>query len=190
DQQVQLRGFRIELGEVEAALTRHEDVRDAAVAVRDERLVAYVVASGVDVSELRRFVGRRLPEYMVPAVVVELDALPLTVNGKLDRKALPEPVLSSKVSSRTPSTPEEETLARLFAEVLNLERVGVDDGFFDLGGDSIIAIQLVSRARQNGLVISPREVFQHQTVEELAAVARPVGEDERVEAEPPGAGIG
>ncbi|WP_026400352.1 non-ribosomal peptide synthetase [Actinomadura rifamycini] len=190
DQQVQLRGFRIELGEVEAALTRHGDIRDAAVVVRDDRLVAYVVGSGVESSELRRFVGRDLPDYMVPAVIVELDALPLTVNGKLDRKALPEPDLSAKVSSRTPSTPEEETLARLFAEVLNLERVGVDDGFFDLGGDSIIAIQLVSRARQSGLVVSPREVFQHQTVEELAAVARPVGEDEQVEAEPPGAGIG
>ncbi|MFV2217090.1 phosphopantetheine-binding protein, partial [Actinomadura sp. LOL_016] len=165
DQQVQLRGFRIELGEVEAALARHDAVRDAAVVVRDERLVAYVAGSGVDSAELRRFVGRDLPEYMVPAVVVELDALPLTVNGKLDRKALPAPDLSTKVSSRTPSTPQEETLARLFAEVLNLERVGVDDGFFDLGGDSIIAIQLVSRARQDGLVISPREVFQHQTVE-------------------------
>ncbi|MBE1537387.1 non-ribosomal peptide synthetase [Actinomadura algeriensis] len=190
DQQVQLRGFRIELGEVEAALTRHDDVSDAAVIVRDDRLVAYVVGSGVDSSELRRSAGRDLPDHMVPAVIVELDALPLTVNGKLDRKALPEPDFSAKVSSRTPSTPEEETLARLFAEVLNLERVGVDDGFFDLGGDSIIAIQLVSRARQSGLVISPREVFQHQTVEELAAAARPVGEDEQVEAEPPGAGIG
>ncbi|MEV5831906.1 condensation domain-containing protein, partial [Spirillospora sp. NPDC052242] len=190
DQQVQLRGFRIELGEVEAALTRHDEIRDAAVVVRDDRLVAYVVGSGVDSSEVRRFVGRDLPDYMVPAVIVELDALPLTVNGKLDRKALPEPDFSAKVSSRTPSTPEEETLARLFAEVLNLERVGVDDGFFDLGGDSIIAIQLVSRARQSGLVISPREVFQHQTVEELAAVSRPVGEDEQVEAEPPGAGVG
>ncbi|WP_368077454.1 amino acid adenylation domain-containing protein [Actinomadura sp. WMMB 499] len=190
DQQVQLRGFRIEPGEIEAALTRHDDVRDAAVIVRDDRLVAYVVGGGVDSGELRRFVGRALPEYMVPAVVVELEALPLTVNGKLDRKALPAPDFSAEVSSRTPSTPEEEVLARLFAEVLNLERVGVDDGFFDLGGDSIIAIQLVSRARQNGLVVSPREVFQHQTVEELAAAARPVGEDERVEAEPPGAGIG
>nr|WP_267898529.1 non-ribosomal peptide synthetase [Actinomadura sp. WAC 06369] len=190
DQQVQLRGFRIEPGEVEAALTRHGDIRDAAVVVRDDRLVAYVVGSGVESAELRRFVGRDLPDYMVPAVIVELEALPLTVNGKLDRKALPEPDFSAKVSSRTPSTPEEETLARLFAEVLNLERVGVDDGFFDLGGDSIIAIQLVSRARQSGLVVSPREVFQHQTVEELAAVARPVGEDEQVEAEPPGAGVG
>ncbi|MDL4819442.1 non-ribosomal peptide synthetase [Actinomadura opuntiae] len=191
DQQVQLRGFRIELGEIESALTRHEAVSDTAVVVRDDRLVAYVVASApVDPTDLRKFAGGDLPDHMVPAVVVELDALPLTVNGKLDRKALPAPDFSAKASSRAPRTAEEETLAGLFAEVLGLERVGVDDGFFDLGGDSIIAIQLVSRARQSGLVITPRDVFQHQTVEELAAVARPVGEDERVEAEAPGAGVG
>ncbi|NKZ06031.1 non-ribosomal peptide synthetase [Actinomadura latina] len=190
DQQVQLRGFRIELGEIESALARHDAVSDAAVIVRDDRLVAYVVGSGADSSELRRFAGKDLPDYMVPAVVVELDALPLTVNGKLDRKALPAPDFAGKVSSRAPRTAEEETLAGLFAEVLGLERVGVDDGFFDLGGDSIIAIQLVSRARQSGLVITPRDVFQHQTVEELAATARPVGEGEEIEPEAPGAGVG
>ncbi|MFA1552054.1 amino acid adenylation domain-containing protein, partial [Actinomadura chokoriensis] len=175
DQQVQLRGFRIELGEIQAALTRHDAVKDAAVIVRDDRLVAYVVADGVDTADLRRFAGRDLPDYMVPAVVVELDVLPLTANGKLDRKALPAPDFAGRVSSRAPRTGEEEVLAGLFAEVLGLERVGVDDGFFDLGGDSIIAIQLVSRARQSGLVITPRDVFQHQTVEELAATAQPVG---------------
>ncbi|MGI5163448.1 amino acid adenylation domain-containing protein [Spirillospora sp. CA-253888] len=193
DQQVQLRGFRIELGEVESALSRHPSVADVAVIVRDQRMLAYAVpAEGaeIDPAGLRRFVNETLPDYMVPATVTALGALPLTSNGKLDRKALPDPDFSAKVSGRAPRTPEEETLAALFAEVLGLERVGVDDGFFDLGGDSIIAIQLVSRARQSGLVISPREVFQHQTVEELAAVARPVGEDERVEAEPPGTGVG
>ncbi|WP_301175268.1 non-ribosomal peptide synthetase [Actinomadura geliboluensis] len=190
DQQVQLRGFRIELGEIESALARHDAVSDVAVVVRDERLVAYVAGTDVDSSDLRRFVGKDLPDYMVPAVIVELDALPLTVNGKLDRKALPAPDFAAKVSSRTARTPEEETLSRLFAEVLGLERVGIDDGFFDLGGDSIIAIQLVSRARQSGLVITPRDVFQHQTVEELAAVARPTGEGEEIEAEAPGTGIG
>ncbi|NVI92301.1 non-ribosomal peptide synthetase [Actinomadura sp. BRA 177] len=190
DQQVQLRGFRIELGEIQAVLTRHDAVRDAAVIVRDDRLIAYVAADGIDTADLRRFAGRSLPDYMIPAAVVELDALPLTSNGKLDRMALPAPDFAAKVSSRAPRTPQEETLAGLFAEVLGLERVGIDDGFFDLGGDSIIAIQLVSRARQSGLVITPREVFQHQTVEELAAAAKPVGEGERVEAEAPGAGIG
>ncbi|TDC71919.1 amino acid adenylation domain-containing protein [Actinomadura sp. GC306] len=190
DQQVQLRGFRIEPGEIEAVLARHDAVSDVAVLVRDDRLVAYVAGSGVDSAELRRFAARDLPDHMIPAVVVELDALPLTVNGKLDRAALPAPGTAAKVSSRAPRTPEEETLSRLFAEVLGLERVGIDDGFFDLGGDSIIAIQLVSRARQSGLVVTPRDVFQHQTVEELAAVARPAGEGEEIEAEAPGAGTG
>ncbi|WP_020722882.1 non-ribosomal peptide synthetase [Actinomadura atramentaria] len=198
DQQVQLRGFRIEPGEIEAALARHASVADVAVVVRedrpgDKRLVAYVVpaeGAAADARELRAFAARDLPDYMVPANVVELDALPLTVNGKLDRRALPAPDLAVAVSGRAPGTAEEETLAGLFAEVLGLERVGADDGFFDLGGDSIIAIQLVSRARQSGLVISPRDVFQHQTVEELARIARPVGEDEAVETEPPGADEG
>ncbi|GAA0960528.1 amino acid adenylation domain-containing protein [Actinocorallia libanotica] len=194
DDQVQLRGFRIELGEIEAALVRHPAVTDAAVIVRedrpgDKRLVAYAVGDPVDSAELRRFVNQDLPDYMVPAAVVAMDALPLTANGKLDRRALPAPDFSANVTGRTPRTPEEETLAALFAEVLGLERVGIDDGFFDLGGDSIIAIQLVSRARQSGLVVTPREVFQHQTVADLAAVARPAGED-ALEAEPEGAGIG
>ncbi|GAA2726995.1 hypothetical protein GCM10010439_31580 [Actinocorallia aurantiaca] len=197
DDQVQLRGFRIELGEIEAALVRHPAVTDAAVIVRedrpgDKRLVAYVVNTAgepVDSAELRRFAGQDLPDHMVPAAVVAMDALPLTANGKLDRRALPAPDFSAAVTGRAPRTPQEETLAALFAEVLGLERVGIDDGFFDLGGDSIIAIQLVSRARQSGLVVTPREVFQHQTVADLAAVARPADED-TVEAEPEGAGIG
>ncbi|MEV5576184.1 amino acid adenylation domain-containing protein [Spirillospora sp. NPDC052269] len=194
DQQVQLRGFRIELGEVESALVRHGTVADAAVVLRDEKLIAYAVpatpGTELDASDLRRFVSATLPPYMVPATVVTLDALPLTSNGKLDRKALPAPDFQAKADSRAPRTPEEETLTGLYAEVLGLEKAGIDDGFFDLGGDSIIAIQLVSRARQQGLVISPRDVFQHQTVAELAAVAQPVGEGERVEAEAPGAALG
>ncbi|MEV5576183.1 amino acid adenylation domain-containing protein [Spirillospora sp. NPDC052269] len=194
DQQVQLRGFRIELGEVESALVRHETVADTAVVLRDEKLIAYAVpatpGTELDASDLRRFVNVTLPPYMVPATVVTLDALPLTVNGKLDRKALPDPDFRAEADSRAPRTPEEETLTGLYAEVLGLEHVGIDDGFFDLGGDSIIAIQLVSRARQQGLAVSPRDVFQHQTVAELAAVAQPVGEDERVEIEEPGTGTG
>ncbi|KAB2345062.1 non-ribosomal peptide synthetase [Actinomadura rudentiformis] len=190
DQQVQLRGFRIELGEIESALARHASVADVAVIVRDDRLVAYVVGADIDSAALRRLLAQDLPDYMVPSAVVALDALPLTVNGKLDRDALPVPDFAAKVSARAPRTADEEALAGLFAEVLGLERVGVDDGFFDLGGDSIIAIQLVSRARQSGLVISPRDVFQHQTVEQLAAVARPVGEGEEIEVEAPGTGTG
>ncbi|TYB42714.1 non-ribosomal peptide synthetase [Actinomadura chibensis] len=190
DQQIQLRGFRIESGEVEAVLARHDTVSDVAVIVRDERLIAYVTGSGIDPAELRREAAKVLPDYMVPAAVVELDALPLTANGKLDRNALPDAGTAIRVSAREPRTTEEEILAVLFAEVLGLERVGVDDGFFDLGGDSIIAIQLVSRARRSGLVITPRDVFQYQTVEELAATAKPVGDGDGIEPEPPGAGIG
>ncbi|MCW2942347.1 MAG: amino acid adenylation domain protein [Actinomycetia bacterium] len=194
DQQVKIRGFRIELGEIEAALSRHPAVTDVAVIARedrpgDRRLVAYVVGSDVDSGELRRFAGQDLPGYMVPAAVVALDVLPLTSNGKLDRRALPAPDFAANTSARQARTENEEVLAGLFAEVLGLDRVGVDDGFFDLGGDSIIAIQLVSRARQSGLVVTPREVFQHQTVEELAAVARPAAA-EVVEIEAPGAAIG
>ncbi|MFC5181381.1 non-ribosomal peptide synthetase [Actinomadura harenae] len=194
DQQVQLRGFRIEPGEIESALARHETVADAAVVLRDERLIAYAVpatpGTELDASDLRRFVGETLPTHMVPATVVTLDVLPLTSNGKLDRKALPAPDFQARADSRAPRTSEEETLAGLYAEVLGLEKAGIDDGFFDLGGDSIIAIQLVSRARQQGLVISPRDVFQFQTVAELAAVARPAGEAEQAELEAPGAALG
>jgi non-ribosomal peptide synthase protein (TIGR01720 family) len=188
DQQVQVRGFRIELGEVEAALVRQEGVADAAVVLRDGRLVGYAVptpGSVVDSSELRRGAGSVLPGYMVPSVVVVLETLPLTVNGKLDRKALPAPEFA--VSEQTPRSEREEVLAALFAEVLGLERVGIDDGFFDLGGDSIIAIQLVARVRQAGLVVTPRQVFQHQTVAELAQIAT---EADGVETEPADAGIG
>jgi amino acid adenylation domain-containing protein/non-ribosomal peptide synthase protein (TIGR01720 family) len=189
DQQVQVRGFRIELGEVETALARQEGVADAAVVLCDGRLVGYVVpAEGreVDAAQLRRGVGSVLPDYMVPAVVVVLDALPLTVNGKLDRRALPAP--GFVVSDRAPRSEREEVLAGLFAEVLGLERVGIDDGFFDVGGDSIVAIQLVARVRQAGLVVTPRQVFQYQTVAELAQVATETADE--MEVEPAGAGIG
>ncbi|MFI6802661.1 amino acid adenylation domain-containing protein [Streptosporangium canum] len=170
DHQVKIRGFRIEPGEVEAALSRHPEVAQVSVLARDNRLVAYTVGTAAP-EELRRFAARTLPEYMVPSSVVPLDALPLTPNGKVDRAALPEPDVA--VSSRGPRTPAEELLCRLFAQVLGLERVGVDDGFFDLGGDSISVIRLVSRARQEGVTITPREVFARQTVEALAGGGRP-----------------
>ncbi|HEY2736964.1 MAG TPA: amino acid adenylation domain-containing protein, partial [Thermoanaerobaculia bacterium] len=182
DHQVKIRGFRIEPGEIEAALTALPGVREAVVIARsdrpdgsagDPRLVAYLVGDPQADAELRRLLGERLPDYMVPAAFVTLDALPLTPNGKVDRKALPAPQRQGAgESSLAPHTPAEETLAGIWAEVLGRERVGVHDNFFELGGDSILSIQVVSRARQAGLQLSPRDLFQNQTVAELAAVAR------------------
>ena len=178
DAQVKVRGFRIEPGEIEAALVGHGDVAQAAVIAREDgpggkRLVGYVVAAGAavpDAAVLRAHLGRSLPEHMVPSAFVVLERLPLTPNGKLDRRALPAPEQPVGAVRRVPRTPQEEILCALFAEVLGLERVGIDDNFFALGGDSIMSIQLVSRARKAGLMITPRAVFQHQTVEALSGV--------------------
>ncbi|MFC4901946.1 AMP-binding protein [Streptosporangium amethystogenes subsp. fukuiense] len=154
DRQVKLRGFRIEPAEIEAALAGHPDVVQVAVTVRDRRLLAYVVGA-VAAEELRRFAGRTLPEYMVPSSVIGLDALPLTPNGKVDRAALPSG--SAPAAGRDPRTPEEESLCRLFAQVLGLERVGADDGSSTWGVTASCVIRLVSLAAREGLVISPRE---------------------------------
>ncbi|MEU9247399.1 amino acid adenylation domain-containing protein [Streptomyces sp. NPDC048385] len=185
DQQVKIRGFRVEPGEVEAVLATHPGVERAAVLVRDGRLVGYVVGA-VDVSAVRAHAATRLPEHMVPSALVVLDDFPLTPNGKVDRSALPAPDLAS-VATRAPETSAEEAFCALFAEVLGLERVGVGDGFFELGGDSILSMLLASRARRAGWAVTPRQVFEEKTPERLALVAVATG-DTSEEVEDGGAG--
>ncbi|MFJ4851778.1 MULTISPECIES: amino acid adenylation domain-containing protein, partial [unclassified Streptomyces] len=181
DDQVKLRGFRIELAEVESVLARCAGVAQCAVVVREDqpgikRLVGYVTpVAGIDSlspRDLRERVAGELPDYMVPAAVVVMSELPLGATGKLDRAALPVPEIAGSGGGRAPRTPHEVTLAEVFAQVLGVTGVSADDSFFDLGGDSIVSIQLVSRARKAGLVISPRDVFVHKTVAALAAVVR------------------
>ncbi|CAL9444890.1 Dimodular nonribosomal peptide synthase [Actinosynnema sp. ALI-1.44] len=176
DHQVQVRGFRIEPGEIEAVLAAAPGVAQAVVVARedrpgDQRLAGYVVpapGSRVDPAEVRAAAAEVLPVYMVPAVIVVLDSLPLTVNGKLDRAALPAPTYAAG-TGRGPSTPAEEILCELFAEVLGVERVGVDDGFFELGGHSLLVARLISRVRSVlGVELEIRTVFDHPTVELLA----------------------
>ncbi|WP_156763676.1 non-ribosomal peptide synthetase, partial [Mycobacterium scrofulaceum] len=186
DEQVKIRGYRIELGEIRAALAELPGVRQAAVVARedrpgDKRLVGYVTGRA-DPADLRARLADRLPAYMVPVAVVALDALPLTPNGKLDARALPAPEYSDTDHYRAPSTPAEETLAGIFAQVLGVERVGVDDSFFDLGGDSISSMQVVTRARAAGLACRTRDIFVEQTVARLARVVAAV-DDEAGEAD-------
>ncbi|MFC8142797.1 amino acid adenylation domain-containing protein [Streptomyces paradoxus] len=170
DDQVKIRGFRIEPGEVEAALASHPDVAQAVVLVQDGRLVGYTVGRALDADALRRHAGRTLPDHMVPSAVIVLDRLPLTSNGKLDRAALPAPHAQSR--GRAPRTPQEEILCGLFADVLGLDphRVGTDNGFFDLGGDSLLAMRLTDRMRSVlGIALPVRAVFEAATPAGLAA---------------------
>ena len=184
DQQVKIRGFRIELGEIESRLQEHADVEEAVVLALDlpggKQLVGYLVcpqasADGEAQAQLREAVKAdarlHLPDYMVPAHLVLLDSLPLMGNGKLDRRALPAPDLQqARQHYQAPANELESQLAQVWREVLNLPRIGVQDNFFELGGDSILSIQVVSRARQLGLQFTPRDLFQHQTIQTLAAV--------------------
>ncbi|MGW5371317.1 amino acid adenylation domain-containing protein [Streptomyces sp. NPDC004009] len=179
DFQVKINGLRVELGEIEALLRSVPGVRQTAVAAVDGRLVGYVVpeesgAAGEDrEEELRALVAARLPEYMVPHAVMTLEALPLTPNGKLDRRALPAPQRAG-AAYRAPATTEETAVAAIFADVLGLDRVGLDDDFLALGGDSIGAIRVVTRAGARGLRLTARQVLQCRTVAALAEVATAV----------------
>ncbi|ORW26768.1 hypothetical protein AWB91_04680 [Mycobacterium paraense] len=175
DQQVKIRGYRIELGEVQAALAELDGVEQAVVIARedrpgDKRLVGYVTGTA-EAAAARAALAERLPAYMVPAAVVVIDAVPLTVNGKLDKRALPAPEYQDVDRYRAPGNAVEEILADIYAQVLGLERVGVDESFFELGGDSILSMQVVARARAAGVVCRPRDIFVEQTVAQLARVA-------------------
>ncbi|MFI0816198.1 amino acid adenylation domain-containing protein [Streptomyces sp. NPDC021098] len=188
DSQVKLRGYRIEPGEIDAALCRHPAVTRAATVLREDRpgerrLVSYVVTSEVDGAELEHHATEHLPAFMVPSAIVPVELLPLTRNGKLDRAALPAPSAQrSALTDRTPRTPAEETLSALFREVLGEQDIPLDTGFFSLGGDSILAIHLVSRARRAGLPLTSQDVFRLPSVADLAATladrSAPTGDTE------------
>jgi amino acid adenylation domain-containing protein/non-ribosomal peptide synthase protein (TIGR01720 family) len=185
DQQVKIRGYRVEPREVEIALAALPSVRDVAVVAettdRTTRLVAYVVANNhdrLDATELRRSLKQTLPDYLVPSAFVKLDELPLTLNGKLDHRRLPsvaESALDSDHEFVAPRNEIERRIAAIWKEVLRVERVGVHDNFFELGGDSILSIQIVARVNQAGVPLTPKQLFQHHTVAELAAIVSQTG---------------
>jgi amino acid adenylation domain-containing protein/non-ribosomal peptide synthase protein (TIGR01720 family) len=183
DHQVKLHGLRIELGEIETALGELPDVQAAVVVAREDepgrqRLVAYILPANnsVSVHELRRALEQRLPDYMVPAAFVLLEELPRLPNGKIDRTSLPapdRPVVRSPGVHTAPRTAIEETLTEIWKQVLGLDQIDIHDSFFEVGGDSILAIQIVSRANQAGLKLIPKHLFRYQTIAELAQVVVP-----------------
>ncbi|MFI9508191.1 amino acid adenylation domain-containing protein [Nocardia sp. NPDC052566] len=191
DSQVKVRGQRIELGEIETALSAHPDIERAVVILRDDRLVAYLVlAQGRQEPALAEWLSGRLPAAMAPSAFVVLDRIPLTSNGKLDKRALPAPV-ADLPEYRAPAGTTEAMVADSFTDVLGIPQVGAHDSFFALGGDSIMSILLVARARGRGVLFTPQDVFEQRTVAGLAAVARTEGERRAdVLAELPGGGLG
>jgi amino acid adenylation domain-containing protein/non-ribosomal peptide synthase protein (TIGR01720 family) len=181
DHQVKVRGFRIELGEIESAIQKHSAIREAVVILNegkfgDKRIIGYYVnETDQDISpnDLRSYLKDKLPEYMVPACFIVLERIPLTSNGKLDRKMLPEPDHSRPELEnvfRAPKTEIEKALAEIWNELLQLDEVGVDDNFFELGGDSILVIQVIARANEKGMSLSPRQFFENPTIGGLAGV--------------------
>ncbi|HBH81827.1 MAG TPA: non-ribosomal peptide synthetase, partial [Nitrospira sp.] len=190
DNQVKIRGFRIELGEIEAQLRSASRVKDAVVVVREaadgtKQLAAYVAApADLDLDSVQSRLAVHLPDYMIPSTITVLDALPLTANGKIDRAALPDPEQAQTSQSNAYVAPRndiEATLAQIWADVLHLDRVGIHDNFFSIGGDSILCLQIVAKAHRAGVKVSPKLVFQHHTV---AAIVDALGEAEPVPSAP------
>ena len=182
DFQVKIRGLRIELGEIEARIAELDAVKEVVVMARKEEqsatyLAAYVVASDrkalPELDEWQTLLSASLPEYMIPTVFVALDEMPLSQNGKVDRKALPQPDLAALNSSDyiAPTSSNESILVDIWQSLLNIKQVGINDNFFAIGGDSIISLQVVARAREAGLTLQPKDIFRHQTVKALSAVA-------------------
>ncbi|MBE9212893.1 amino acid adenylation domain-containing protein [Plectonema cf. radiosum LEGE 06105] len=190
DNQVKIRGFRIELGEIESALNQHPEVNQAVTKVWEDtfvnkRLVAYfVLTNPVNennfLTQLRHFLQNKLPDYMIPAIFMMLEEMPLTPNGKINRRALPEPNISNNQNNNSNNkninhaearTQQEQILTQIWSQLLGIESIGIHDNFFELGGDSILAIQVIAKASQAGLRLLPKQLFQYQTIAELAAVA-------------------
>ncbi|MEB3282827.1 MAG: amino acid adenylation domain-containing protein [Lyngbya sp.] len=188
DNQVKVRGFRIELGEIEAVFNQHSAVKDVAVITDNQRvnkrLIAYVVLDENSeaiqnqslniLSQLRAFITEKLPDYMIPALFVPIESLPLTSNGKVDYRALSQrELLQLEPQSEfvNPQTAIEMKLAEIWSEIIQVERIGIHDNFFEIGGDSILAIQIISKASKVGIQLTPKQIFQYQTIAELAAIA-------------------
>jgi amino acid adenylation domain-containing protein/non-ribosomal peptide synthase protein (TIGR01720 family) len=187
DDQIKLHGYRIELAEIEAVLRQHSQIREVVVVAKEahpgkKQLVAYIISQeNLKSAELRDFIKQKLPDYMMPSQFVFLKALPLTANGKIDKKALPAPdAVKPELQAAfvAPRTPVEIALAKIWAELLNLEQVSIHDNFFELGGDSIISIQAIAKANQVGLRLTPKQIFEHQTIAKLAVVADTISKSE------------
>ena len=185
DDQVKIRGYRIELGEIESVLNESGLVQQGVVLAKadshgNKRLVGYVVPKGdFDKQKIQNYLGTKLPEYMVPAIWVELESIPLTPNGKTDRKALPDPDMATQSAAyAAPRNETEQALAQTWQELLGMEQIGIYDNFFELGGDSILTIQVVSRMRRLGYVLQPKDIFNHQEIATLSAVTAREGEQE------------
>ena len=177
DHQIKIRGFRIELAEIETVLQRHENIQQAVVMVRedranDKRIIAYIVAEEkepINLSEIRSYVSKSLANYMIPSTFVVLEVLPLTPNGKVDRKKLPAPDFNGMNNERVARNPKEEILCDLFAEVLGVSRISIDDNFFEMGGHSLLASRLMARIRETlSVELGIGKLFESPTVAELA----------------------
>ena len=177
DHQIKIRGFRIELAEIETVLQRHENIQQAVVMVRedrpnDKRIIAYIVAEEkelINLSEIRSYVSESLANYMIPSAFVVLEELPLTPNGKVDRKKLPAPDFNGMNNERVARNPKEEILCDLFAEVLGVSRISIDDNFFEMGGHSLLASRLMARIRETlSVELGIGKLFESPTVAELA----------------------